>query len=86
LTSPKSQRIEIKGTIINGGGFPKIKPINLNKDKVELAASEILTHCNVIVDKNLLKNKMLKKGEGKTIGGSGETNFEVYNSLLKTYY
>jgi hypothetical protein len=49
-----------------------------NKDKVENAAEDILLTCNAIVDKNRLSEDMLRKGEGKTIGGSGNTNYQVY--------
>lgn len=61
-----------------------MKQIQRSRDKVEDAAYEILTGCNAIVDKNISAHKYLKKGDGKLVGGSGLTNYMVYDNLVKT--
>lgn len=54
----------------------------MGKKELDNMAGDILTSCNAVVDKD---SNYLKKGEGKTTAGSGLTNYQVYNNLLKTF-
>lgn len=54
----------------------KIKQLSKNCDKIENAAQDILVTCNAIEDKSSNFERILKKGEGRTMGGSGLTNYQ----------
>ena len=58
-----------------------------HKKDIFNSAGDVLINCNAKV--NPLTHKepaILKKGEGKTIGGSGKTNYQVYSDLLTTLW
>lgn len=84
--------LSILKTIANGAQADKftlkslhnVKQLVNNRDKIEHAALEILHSCNAVVDSSHTTEKMLKKGEGRTIGGDGHSNYQVYSDLLKT--
>lgn len=48
-----------------------VKQLVKNREKIEVAAQEVLHTCNAKMDNTHIHEKVLKKGEGRTIGGNG---------------
>lgn len=56
-----------------------------NLSQIDNMAGEVLVNCNAVVSKSKYHNQILMKGDGKTIAGSGKTNYEIYSQIMHTF-